>query len=60
MSGRPIKRTLRHAVKRGLPHQCAVGLGPRVLHSGYQHGGTHWPVSSRCFATKWRVGWLSS
>ena len=19
-----------HAVKRGLPHQCAVGLGPRV------------------------------
>ena len=40
-----------HAVKRGLPHQCAVGLGPRVLHSGYQHGGTRWPVSSRCFAT---------
>ena len=35
-----------HAVKRGLPHQCAVGLGPRVLHSGYQHGGTRWPVSS--------------
>ena len=48
-----------HAVKRGLPHQCAVGLGPRVLHSGYQHGGTRWPVSSRCFATKGRVGWLT-
>ncbi len=27
-----------HAVKRGLTHQCAVGLGPRVLRSGYQHG----------------------
>ena len=26
-----------HAVKRGLTHQCAVGLGPRVLRSGYQH-----------------------
>ena len=32
-----------HAVKRGLTHQCAVGLGPRVLRSGYQHGLRRWP-----------------
>ena len=32
-----------HAVKRGLTHQCAGGLGPRVLRSGYQHGLRRWP-----------------